>query len=156
MQKEEIKSLVATLLNKGISLSDIQKQLQSEHAVKMTFLDLRLIASEIESVDWSKQKADMNAKKAEEKAKEEKKKKETNLEDVEEDIGGGKTVVEVSKLTRPGSVANGSVKFASGAKADWVLDQYGRLGLDKPEGEPTPEDLKEFQAELQKLLSHGR
>ncbi|MEI6055057.1 MAG: hypothetical protein WCR55_03280 [Lentisphaerota bacterium] len=156
MQKEEIKSLVATLLNKGISLSDIQKQLQSEHAVRMTFLDLRLIASEIESVDWSKQKSDMNAKKAEEKAKEEKKKKETNLEDVEEDIDGGKTVIEVSKLTRPGSVANGSVKFASGAKADWVLDQYGRLGLDKPEGEPTPEDLKEFQTELQKLLSHGR
>ena len=156
MQKEEIKSLVATLLNKGISLSDIQKQLQSEHAVRMTFLDLRLIASEIESVDWSKQKSDMNAKKAEEKAKEEKKKKETNLEDVEEDIDGGKTVIEVSKLTRPGSVANGSVKFASGAKADWVLDQYGRLGLDKPEGERTPEDLKEFQTQLQKLLSHGR
>lgn len=156
MQKEEIKKLVSTLLNKGISLSDIQKQLQSEYAVKMTFLDLRLIASEIESVDWSKQKSDMAAKKAEEKAKEEKKKEENGSEDAEEDAGGGKTVVEVSKLTRPGSVANGSVKFASGAKADWVLDQYGRLGLDKPEGEPTPEDLKEFQTELQKLLSRSR
>ena len=157
MQKEEIKKIVASLLNKGVSLSDIQKQLQNEHAVKMTFLGLRLIASEIESVDWSKQKADMAAKKAEDKAKEEAEKKALESENGEEEVeDGGKTVVEVSKLTRPGAVANGSVKFASGATADWILDQYGRLGLDKPQGEPTKEDLKEFQAELQKLLSHGR
>ncbi len=154
MQKEEIKTIVASLLNKGVSLSDIQKQLQSEYSVKMTFLDLRLIASEIESVDWSKQKADMEAKKAEEKAKEEKEKKE--LEPNKTDENAGETIVEVSKLTRPGAIANGSVKFASGAKADWILDQYGRISLDKPQGEPTPEDIKAFQAELQKLLSHGR
>lgn len=156
MQKDEIKEIVATLLNKGVSLSDIQKQLQTEHEVRMTFLDLRLIASEIESVDWSKQKADMAAKKAEEKALEEKKKKELEAENAEEVTGDGKIVVEVSKLTRPGAAANGSVQFASGAKADWILDQHGRLGLDKPVGEPTPEDIKEFQVELQRLLSQGR
>lgn len=156
MQKEEIKKIVASLLNKGISLSDIQKQLQSEHAIKMTFLDLRLMASEIEAIDWSKQKADIAAKKAEEKAKEEAEKKALAVDGESAEAGDGKTIVEISKLTRPGAVANGSVKFGSGAKADWILDQYGRLGLDKPEGEPTPEDLKEFQAELQKLLSRGR
>ena len=155
MNKEEIKKIVASLLNKGISLSDIQKQLQSEYQLRMTFLDLRLIASEIEAVDWSKQKSEIEAKKAEEKAKEEAEKKalENNEERAETE---GKTIVEISKLTRPGAIANGSVKFASGAKADWILDQYGRLGLDKPEGEPTQEDIKEFQTELQKLVSRGR
>ena len=159
MQKEEIKKIVASLLNKGVSLSDIQKQLQSEHQVRMTFLDLRMLASEIESVDWSKQKADVAAKKAEEKAAEEAKKKEEAkaLGDEDEPAEGlGKTVVEVSKLTRPGAIANGSVKFASGAKADWIIDQYGRLGLDKPVGEPTKDDIKEFQAELQKIISAMR
>jgi hypothetical protein len=64
----------------------------------------------------------------------------------------GATVVEVSKLVRPGAALSGSVKFASGVKADWVLDQMGRLGLEKPTGKPTPEDIKEFQVELQKKL----
>ncbi|HBM17550.1 MAG TPA: hypothetical protein DD381_14575 [Lentisphaeria bacterium] len=159
MKKEEIKKLVASLLNNGISLSDIQKQLYSEYQVKMTFLELRMLASEIESVDWSKQKADVAAKKAEEKAQEEaKKKEEAKAEGLEEDTdGNGKTVVELSKLTRPGAIASGSVNFASGAKADWVIDQFGRLGLEKPQGEPTKEDIKEFQAGLQKIISnmHG-
>jgi len=38
-------------------------------------------------------------------------------------------------------------------KADWVLDQLGRLGLEKATGKPTPEDIKQFQIELQKKIS---
>ena len=64
----------------------------------------------------------------------------------------GKTVVEVNRLTRPGVAMHGSVKFASGAKADWILDQMGRVGFEKSEGSPTPEDIQEFQEELQKSL----
>ncbi|MCP4177075.1 MAG: hypothetical protein GY756_04840 [bacterium] len=153
MNKEEIKILVGELLNEGISLSDIQKKLQNDHEVKMTFFDLRLLASELESIDWSKQKADIKAAKAAKKAEEEKEKAAKDAENSDEISSG--TVVEVSKLTRPGSVANGSVKFASGAKAEWILDQAGRLALDKSEGEPTEEDIQEFQAELQKVLSNG-
>ena len=40
MKKEEIKKIVASLLNKGVSLPDIQKQLKSEHQLGMTFLEL--------------------------------------------------------------------------------------------------------------------
>ena len=64
----------------------------------------------------------------------------------------GKTTVEVSPIARPGAVASGSVKFGSGVTAEWMLDQYGRLGLDKPTGKPTEQDIKEFQIELQKAL----
>jgi hypothetical protein len=150
---DKIKSFVAELLNQGVSLSDIQKRLHDEMNSKMTFLDLRLLASELEEVDWTKQKADIDAAKAEEKAKEEKVKEEE--EKKAEGDGGGKTVVELSKLKRPGAVANGSVKFASGIKADWVLDQMGRLGLENNDGEPNEEDIQQFQAELQKLLADG-
>lgn len=158
MQKDEIKQYVAELLNKGVSLSDIQKQLRSEKGVTMTFLDLRLIVSEIENIDWSKQQT--------EKPKEPEKvgPEEGGLPDETDELMGandesatdGTTVVEVSRLTRPGTIANGSVKFASGIKANWMIDQYGRLGLDKTTGEPTAQDIKEFQTELQKMLSHGR
>jgi hypothetical protein len=157
VNKDEIKMLVSELLNEGVSLSDIQKKLQNDHEVRMTFFDLRLLAAELDSIDWSKQKADIKAAKAVKKAEEEKAEaKEKALTEGENSDGAaGSTVVEVSKLTRPGSVANGSVKFASGAKAEWLLDQSGRLALDKPEGEPTEEDIQEFQTELQKALSNS-
>ena len=160
MQQDEIKQYISELLNKGVSLSDIQKQLRSEKGVTMTFLDLRLMVSGIENIDWSKHQK-------EEKSKEPKKVVDSGggalPHDEDEAMGAndeetadGTTVVEVSRLTRPGTIANGSVKFASGIKANWTVDQYGRLGLDKATGEPTPQDIKEFQVELQKMLSHGR
>ncbi len=147
MTQDELKSIVATELKKRTSLSDIQKLLAEDHNYKMTFLDLRILASELEEVIESIASEDSAAEAI---AKEEQKK-----EKPEEKTIAGTTTVEVSKLARPGSIANGTVKFASGASAEWVLDHYGRLGLDKAQGKPTEDDLKEFQAELQKMLSRG-
>jgi hypothetical protein len=65
VKRDEIKLFVAELLNEGLSLSDIQKKLQTEKDVRLTFLDLRLLASELEEIDWSKQKADVEADKNE-------------------------------------------------------------------------------------------
>ena len=64
----------------------------------------------------------------------------------------GKTTVELSPIAKPGTVANGSVKFGSGVTADWYLDQTGRLGLTNNTGKPTETDIMEFQEELQKLF----
>ena len=150
---DKIKFFIAELLNKGVSLSDIQKRLQSEMNFRITFLDLRIIASELENIDWTKQKADVAAAEAAKKAKEEEKKK---AEESPEEESDGKTVVEVSKLKRPGALVSGTVKFASGITADWMLDQMGRLGLENNTGEPDENDIQEFQEELQKILSKGR
>ena len=141
MKNIEIKKIVAKLLHEGSTLSEVQKILQSEHDLSMTFLDLRLLASELEGIDWTK------GEEAEETAEEKKKKKDEA--DAKMD---GKTIVDVSKIQRPGIALSGSVKFASGASADWILDQTGQLGFEKSDGEPTPEDIQEFQAELQKSL----
>jgi len=147
MKQDEIKLLVSEHLNNGQSLSDIQKLLKNDHNIKMTFLDLRLLAAELEEIDWSKQKADIQADKEKKKAEEDKiKEKEQEATEV------GKTVVKVDKVKRPGSMANGTVKFASGASAEWILDQTGRLALDNQCGEPTPDDVQEFQVELQSIL----
>ncbi|MCF7791011.1 MAG: hypothetical protein K9L78_02320 [Victivallales bacterium] len=151
----KIKRFVSKLLNEGVSLSDIQKRLQTEKDYKITFFDLRLLASELENIDWSKQKADVEAAEAKKKAKEEEEKAvKTDLENEAAD-DTGKTVVELSKLKRPGAVASGSVKFASGVRADWVIDQYGRLGLENNSGEPNEKDIQEFQEELQKKMAGG-
>ena len=141
MNNNEIKKFMAIELNNGTSLSDIQKLLADEHETRITFLDLRILASELENIEWEKPEEPEDEAGAEE------------VEVVEEATG---TVVEVSKLIRPGAVANGSVKFASGASAEWILNQQGQLGLDKAKGEPTEDDIKEFQAELQKVFAQGR
>ena len=53
MTNKERNELIAQKLNEGMSLSDVQKLLSDEHGLRMTFLDLRLIAADL-SVDWQK------------------------------------------------------------------------------------------------------
>jgi hypothetical protein len=147
MDVNETKKIIAEKLNEGIGLSDIQKILADEYEVKMTFLELRLMASELENIQWEKP----------EEPKEEKEEVEEEEEEVVEAEPVGGTVVEISRLTRPGVALHGSVKFASGPTAEWVLDSRGQLGLDKlTGGEPTEEDIQEFQQELQKAAAGGR
>lgn len=142
MSDMKTKEIIYTLLNDGVKLSDIQVILKEKHEITMTFLDLRLLAAELENVDWGQH--DPEQEDAEEESEQ------------TPEPGDGTTTIEVSKLVRPGSVANGSVKFASGATADWLLTQMGQLSLDNNVGEPTPDDLQEFQIKLQEELSQGR
>ncbi|OGV48359.1 MAG: hypothetical protein A2X49_13170 [Lentisphaerae bacterium GWF2_52_8] len=161
MDQSEIKKIVAQYLSQGVTLSDIQKKLTGEHGVNMTFLDLRLMASEFDDVDWSK----FNPAVVHE-AEAKKESPASPATDGEEDIsdgewetaseagaGTGKTNIELSPIARPGAIMSGKVKFGSGASAEWMLDQMGRLGLDKKSGEPNQQDIQEFQVELQKALS---
>ena len=168
MTNDEIKALIAARVSEGISLSKIQDEL-TEKGVRMTYMELRMLASEIESADWSKldkeepkketppeeplpiddegtaeeDDLDLPPEPAEEKASE-----------PASDNVRGKTVVELSKLMKPGTIANGTVKFGSGVTADWFLDQTGRLGLSKTTGKPDETDIMEFQEELQKLFGN--
>lgn len=164
MDKNEIKRIISENLKKGLSLPEIQNLLAEQHGQKITFMELRLLASEIENVNWEKLSGETQDNK---KSSDNEEAKDDTDEDVEyiddeedvEEIPEDKTawssgtVVEISKLARPGAVLSGSVKFASGASAEWVLDQFGRLMFEKANGKPTKNDLMEFQMELQKKLS---
>ena len=168
MNNEQIKQFVAERVAQGIPLSKIQDELTAQN-VKITFMELRLIASEIDTEELEKLDKKAEVKK-EEKAPEaapaqeempaeeaapaqDEVPAETPAEAPAEDAPRGPTVVEVSKLAMPGYALNGSVKFGSGVTADWYLDQMGRLGLDKVEGgKPNEKDIEEFQLELRKAL----
>ena len=172
MDNNEIKKFIAEKVPQGYSLSKIQDMLKEQN-VNITFMELRLLASEIESGIWkeTEAKADAAKKKETPAAAEEPLPgaEEAPAQDdlpPEEDASpgdgvpgaeadqavSGKTTVELSPIARPGAVASGTVRFGSGVTAEWMLDQYGRLGLDKPTGKPTEQDIREFQIELQKLL----
>lgn len=155
MTREEetaVKQILAALLAEGVSLSDAQNKINQELNVKLTFMDIRIIASTLD-VDWKK--GDPHPVKSEEEKNED---AETQANaDTENNDGENKTVVEISKLVRPGMALSGSVKFASGSTADWYLDRTGRLGLENLVGEkPTQEDIQLFQMELERAISGGR
>ena len=153
MDEMKIKQFVARKLYDGVKLSDIQTMLVEELDCKMTFLELRLLAAELEDVDWSQ--FDPQEKKPEpEEAPAAAVPSADAVEaaDADAPAASGTTTVELSRLARPGAMAHGTVNFGSGASAEWLIDEMGRLGLDKVSGQPTENDIAEFQNELRKLF----
>lgn len=145
MDLEQRNAFIAARLNEGKSLSDVQKLLTAE-GVNMTYLDLRLLAADLQ-VNWQKQDPAVVAKKE----------KPVDPDAAAKGAKTSGTTVSVNKLVRPGAAMSGDVSFASGAKAEWYLDTYGRVGLNPApgSGKPTEEDIREFQAELQRKISGG-
>ena len=66
-QDLEIKRFIAEQLASGISLSEIQKLVNEKFQTKLTFLDIRILASELENVDWNAHDPKVQAKRKEEK-----------------------------------------------------------------------------------------
>ena len=154
--ENEVKMFVARELAEGISLSDIQNHINAEFKLNMTYMDVRILASDLD-VDW--QALDPNAKKSEPAPEPVTQDESVPEQNAGEEIpaadgdAAGDTVVEVSKLARPGMMLSGSVKFASGSTAEWYVDNMGRLGLENLVGEkPTQEDVEKFQIELDKAV----
>lgn len=142
----EIKKFMAEKIAENVSLSDIQTLVNEKFNIRMTFMDIRILASELE-VDW-RSEAEKNPPAEEEK----------EPADAENNANAanapGKTTVELNKIVRPGALASGSVHFASGVYAEWYIDNSGRMGLDKVTGgKPTEQDIEDFQVEMQKIFS---
>ena len=166
MEKEtemSIKRFMAQELQNGTSLSEIQKLVNEKFQQRMTYMEIRILASELDSIDWRALDPRAQAEAAK-KAKEEAEKQQAQDEQGTVPDGapadgaadgaaqGGSTVVELSKLVRPGMMISGTVKFASGSTAEWYVDQMGRLGLENLKGEkPTQEDIEAFQIELERV-----
>lgn len=168
MKTKERDAFIRESLNQGMSLSDVQKALAEQFNIRVTYLDLRMIAAELE-VDWKKQDKPVPAQKAEVVEEDTAESQEEDWNDEDEDgsdladeaeeapsPAGGQTKVTVSKLIRPGAAISGDVEFSSGAKGEWYVDNLGRLGFNPAEGsgQPNQTDLREFQKELQKALGY--
>ena len=151
--ENDIKIFMASRIAEGISLSDIQNEVNEKFQLSMTYMDIRILAAGLD-IDWQAKAA---AKAEEEKKEEENAPEEAAPEEAPAAPADGQTVVEISKLMRPGTALSGSVKFASGSTADWYIDQTGRLGLENLVGnQPTQEDIQQFQVELEKAVYGGR
>ncbi len=153
-QKDAVKQWVTA----GASISEVQNRLIKEFGLRPTYIDVRILILESGITVQEKKPSAADLKKA----------AVTPPEDAEEagDLAsptpgaplggaGGQVKVEVDRLIKPGAMVSGSVVFSDGVKAQWSLDQAGRLGLGgvKPGYRPSPTDVQEFQLALQKELA---
>jgi hypothetical protein len=157
MTNEERKSIVGQLLIKGQTLSQIQDYLHKEKNDPITYMDLRLLLSEMPDAKLPEKEAPKTVLPAANAAAKDAPKDLAALSGAKEPAAGGRLSISVDQMPAPGSMLSGYARFSSGAKAHWFLDDMGRLGLE-PElgtGKPTQTDMQEFSTELRRMLQQS-
>lgn len=142
MSKSDLKAIVTELYDKGLNLNEILNELVREKGLDITFMDLRLLVSEIEDSRNLYDKVD------EPEIEEE-------LEE-EEEIEEPECLIELNSIVSPGSPMQGVAKFKSGKQMKFMMDHQGRVGIE-PIGkeQPTQEEIQSFQEALMEKARSG-
>jgi len=146
---EEQRQRVTAWIVQGAKLSEIQNRLMSEFNLKLTYMEVRLLVDDLKLTP-----KDPEPPKVEPPAPDAKK----GVEEKKSPADAPKTgavSVSVDQIARPGAVVSGKVTFSDGQKADWYLDQMGRLGVVPAQQgyKPSATDVQQFQAALQNELA---
>ncbi len=151
------KQAIAEWVGRGDGISEVQKKLESEFGIKMTYMDVRFMLLDLEVALKDKPEP----KKAVEPAADGAAAggaagANADLGQAEGGLGGG-VQISLDKVVQPGAVVSGSVTFSDGVSATWMLDQMGRLALNAatPGYRPSETDLQEFQLALRDALQKG-
>jgi hypothetical protein len=148
---------VAGWIADGLKLSEIQNRLASELGVRMTYMDVRFLVDDLKLTPKDPEPPKPVAPiAAPANTPPQKSAGGLKLEDTpapENSVSG--VSVSVDHLARPGAVVSGKVTFSDGKKADWYIDQTGRLGLVPQEAgyRPPAGDVQQFQMALEAELS---
>lgn len=148
---------VAAWITEGLKLSEIQNRLGTELGLNLTYMEVRLLVDDLKLTPKDHEPVKLpadSAFKPEAPAPTPAKPAPAltpSREPPKPGPGPGRVSVTVDQVTRPGSLASGSVTFSDGKSATWYLDQMGRLGLvAKEQGyRPSAADVEGFQAALE-------
>jgi hypothetical protein len=146
---EEQRQHVAAWIQGGARLSEVQSRLNQEFGLKLTYMETRFLVDDLKLTP-----KDPEPPKSEKPpATEQKKPAEEKKSPAEAPMPGGVSV-NVDQIARPGALVSGKVTFSDGQKAEWYLDQTGRLGvIPAQQGyKPSAADVQEFQMALQEQL----
>src|SRR5687768_5505989 len=151
---ESQRQKVAAWIADGLKLSEIQNRIASELGVRLTYMDVRFLVDDLKLTPKDPEPPKPatpspasplapNAPAATTPP--------TALPSVAAAQPAGGVSVAVDQLARPGTLVSGQVTFSDGQKADWYLDQTGRLGVVPAQQgyKPAVADVQEFQLTLQ-------
>ena len=147
----------------GSQLADIQKRLKGQFGLNVTYMDTRFVVLDLGidiEAEGSEEDTEPPAEpvEAEVQVAEDESEVEQEVEILDPAAEGGESSgsvqVSADDVPRPGAIVSGSVTFSDGEKAIWMIDEYGRPGLDPetPGYQPTDADLTEFEKYLRALL----
>ena len=156
---ESQRKKVAEWISQGLKLSEIQSRLSSELGLRLTYMEVRLLVDDLQLTpkDVDKPKAPPSTLAAETAPQKSQTPgdKPTDSARPSDEVVSGKVSVSVDHLARPGALVSGKVTFSDGNRAEWYLDQAGRLGLVPQQAgyRPPAPDLQQFQMALETELS---
>ena len=138
------KKQVAAWIAEGLKIGDIQKRMETQWALRPTYLEVRLLVDDLKLVPKDPPAPPAPHQAAAKAAQ----------PPPPSDLPPSRVRLTVDQITRVGAMISGKVKFSDGKNADWYLDQMGRLGLAPAEKgyKPSASDLQDFQAALQSEL----
>jgi len=149
------RATVAAWINQGFKLSEIQSRLASEMGAKLTYMETRLLVDDLKLTPKDPEPVAVpEIGKAPAKPGSQPQAEPEDVDEPEPAPAGGSVTVSVDQLTRPGALVSGKVTFSDGNRADWYLDETGRLGLmsQKAGYRPPEADVQQFRAALQQEL----
>lgn len=138
---DDQRAAISRWIEEGAKLPEIQKRLKEEFQISLTYLETRMLADDLK---LAVKEPEPPAKPTE---------PEVPAEPAEPEPAPGKVTATIDQITKPGSMISGRATFSDGEKAEWYLDQSGRLGLNPntPGYRPSQQDVMDFQVELERL-----
>lgn len=143
LSEDQIEAIRAWVAD-GAQMAEVQKKLYEEFGFKLTYMDTRFLALDLE-LDFASQ----------EEPEPEPKQEATFVEETSAAPAGvGEVSATLDQVARPGAMVSGTVTFSDGVKGIWLIDEMGRPSIDpdQPGYQPTEADLMAFQDKLRVLL----
>jgi hypothetical protein len=145
---EEQRQRITAWILQGAKLAEIQNRMAQEFGIRLTYMETRLLVDDLKLTP-----KDPEPPKTEKPPVPDAKKTAEEKPGASAPKAGGVSV-SVDQIARPGAVVSGKVTFSDGQKAEWYLDQMGRLGVVPAQQgyKPPAADVQQFQIALQEEL----
>ena len=153
------KQTVSAWIADGLKISEIQKRLETEFGLRVTYMEVRFLLDDLKIIPKDLPPPPVEAPKAPTPGSPAAPGAAAPpagalpVDEVQPGLGG--VSVTVDRIAQPGAMVSGKVTFSDGQSGTWYLDQTGRLGLGmKQKGyRPSPADVEDFQTQLQQELA---
>jgi hypothetical protein len=162
---EAQKDQVRAWLRSGLQLSELQNRLASDLGMRLTYMEVKLLVSELDLVPKDREPAAPLPDLGERSRDPSPPKPAPARAPAGTQPGPGMpsptrkapVTVTVDSLTRPGAMVSGGVTFSDGKRATWLVDEMGRLSVSpaEPGYRPPPTDMQEFQSALERELARA-